>query len=230
MTSRFKSVTLGNETYQIPQSGCNPPWGEELSDLLDALVEVANLTSGIADITETSATILNTSGEKDITGLAFDPAKVRSAEISYNISRTITKTISTIPTGSGTIQIDCANVHDLHTGDVITIAGSDSTPSINGQYTITKVDAHSFTIPIGTPVTVAGSTGTFQVELVESGSIMLNYGQQGWSMSMFGDDVGNTQVLIDFNTSGQGRYTPTVLEGINHSGLMKFIAKSLLDT
>ncbi|GAG03360.1 unnamed protein product, partial [marine sediment metagenome] len=137
----FKEVSVGGSTYKLPLQGANPPWGEELSDLIDALVTTINTVSGPNDITETSASILNTSGVKSVAGLAFDLASVRSGEITYNISRTTTKTISAIPTGTGVIQIDCTTAHNVYTGDSITIASSDSTPAIDGTYTVTKVDA-----------------------------------------------------------------------------------------
>lgn len=231
MSGRFKDVTVGNESYQLPLAGASASWGEELSDLIDALVNAINIVQGPQDIQETAATILNTSGLKDITGLAFNTSTLRSAEISYNLSRKTTKAISAIPTGTGVIQIDCSDVHDLFTGDSITIASSNSTPSIDGVYTVTKVDANSFTIDIGaTNVTVAGTSGDFDVELVESGVWQLNYGQQGFAMTLSGVDVGNAQVLLDITSSGQAQYNPTVLEGTGHVGLIKFVAKALLDS
>jgi hypothetical protein len=42
--------------------------------------------------------------------------------------------------------------HGLETGRVVTITNSTSTPSINGQYPITKIDANNFTIPVTTSV------------------------------------------------------------------------------
>ena len=229
MSGRFKSITIGSETYQLPQMGSSPPWGEELSDLIEAMADGINTTSGAADITETSAPITNVAGAKDIQGLAFDPAVVRSAEISYNISRTITKTISTIPTGTGTIQVTFTDKHNLFTGDTATLAGTNSTPSINGTYTVTKISDYIIKIPIGTPVTVAGSAGTCSVQLVESGTLLINYGQQGWNICREGS-VAKAFVDIDFTSGGQAQYNPTVLEGTSHSGLIKFIAKALLNT
>ena len=228
MTGRFKQVTIGSETFQLPIQGSSAPWGEELSDLIEAMVDSINTTNGAADITETSATILNTAGFKDIQGLAFDPTKVRSAEISYNISRTTIKTISSIPTGTGTIQIDCSDNHNLFTGDSIIISSSNSTPSIDGTYTVTKVDANSFTISIANPVTVSGNAGTFPVQLVESGTLIINYGQQGWEVARYRQ--GEAYVDIDYTTAGQAQYNPTVLDGTGHTGLIKFIAKALLNT
>ena len=228
MAGRFTTVTIGSETHQIPLQGSDAPWGEELSALLEAMVDSINITNGASDITETSTVLLNTSGTKNVTGLAFNPATVRSAEISYNISRSIIKAISTIPTGSGSIQIDCTDKHDLFNGDTITIASSNSTPSIDGTYTITKVNDNSFTITIASPVTVAGTTGSFTVQLVESGTMIANYGQQGWNVARFKE--GDAQVPIDFTSGGQAQYTPVVLEGTSHSGLIKFVAKALLST
>lgn len=48
--------------------------------------------------------------------------------------------------------------HGLVSGDKVVIAGSNSTPSINGQQTATVLTATTFTVPVN--VTVAGNTGT----------------------------------------------------------------------
>jgi hypothetical protein len=228
MAGRFKTVTIGSETYQLPQAGASPPWGEELSALIEAMIASINTTNGAADITETSAVILNTSGVKDIQGLAFDPVIVRSGEISYSLVRTITKAITDIPTGTGTIQITCSDKHDLFTGDSTTIAASNSTPSINGTYVITKISDYIFQITIPTPVTVAGTSATTSVQLVESGTLLINQGQQGWSMTRIRE--GDALVDIDFTSGGQAQYNPTILQGTSHVGLMKFVAKALLNT
>ncbi len=50
--------------------------------------------------------------------------------------------------------------HGLITGDVITAAGSNSTPTIDGVHTVTVLDVDHFTITVN--VTGAGTTGTFQ--------------------------------------------------------------------
>lgn len=231
MAGRFKSVTVGNETHNLPLAGSSAPWGEELSDLIDALVNAVNIVQGPQDIQETAATILNTAGAKDITGLAFNTSTIRSVEISYNVSRKITKAIADIPTGTGVQTITCTDDHDLFTGQSITIASSNSTPSIDGVYTITKTGAKTFTIDYGaTTVTVAGTAGSFDVELLESGIWLANYGLQGWEMTEYGNNVGAAKVVFDIGASGQATYNPTVLEGTGHVGLVKFIAKALLDS
>lgn len=49
--------------------------------------------------------------------------------------------------------------HGLVTGDKIVVAGSNSTPTINGQQSVTVTDATHFTVPVN--VTVSGNAGTF---------------------------------------------------------------------
>jgi hypothetical protein len=57
--------------------------------------------------------------------------------------------------------------HNLSGGDSVTITGSDSTPSIDGTFLVNVIDSNSFSIP--TPVTVAGTTGSWvKVILVNS--------------------------------------------------------------
>ena len=78
-------------------------------------------------------------------------------------------------------------------------------------------------------MTVGGNTGTCSVQLVESGTLLINYGTQGWNLDREGSDR-KAFVDIDFTSGGQAQYNPTVLEGSSHSGLIKFIAKALLNT
>lgn len=52
-----------------------------------------------------------------------------------------------------------SNNHDLSTGDSIYIYGTDSTPALLGQYTVTVVDVNNFTVPVD--VTIAGTTGSW---------------------------------------------------------------------
>ena len=50
-----------------------------------------------------------------------------------------------------------SNGHGLSNGDSITIVGSNSTPSVDGTYTVSGVTANTFTIPVN--VTSSGNTG-----------------------------------------------------------------------
>ena len=72
--------------------------------------------------------------------------------VSY-FSGTITSNTLANPT------VVTSTAHGLSTGRIITISGSNSTPSINGSFTVTVIDANTFSIPVN--VTVAGSAGTW---------------------------------------------------------------------
>ncbi len=65
--------------------------------------------------------------------------------------------VSSISVGSPT-TVTTSTAHGLTTGDSIVITGSNSTPSINGTYTVTVTGANTFTIPVA--VTIAGTTGS----------------------------------------------------------------------
>jgi hypothetical protein len=223
----FKEVQVGTSTYELPLQGANPPWGEELTDLIEALVDAVNVAQGPNDITETSVTLINTAGIKNINGLAFNPLQVRSAEISYNISRRITKAVSNIPTGTGVITITTATPHNLNNNNVITLNNTNCVPSIDGVYNITKISNTEFSINIGIiEITDTGNLGNFDIELVESGIMLCNYGLQGWSLSM--ERIGNALANIELLSSGQFTYEPTILTGSSHNGIIKFIAKALI--
>lgn len=79
-------VTLGGTTYTLNQQGDAPPWGDEQSDLIQALIDAANNTVGPGDIQTTTFVIPNNQVSPiAITGLFFDQSTVRSAQINYSI-------------------------------------------------------------------------------------------------------------------------------------------------
>ena len=81
----------------------------------------------------------------EVTGAEANVAANRSGSISANSLANPTVVTSV--------------AHGLETGDVIVIAGSNSTPTINGSRTITKTGADTFTVPVN--VSVAGTAGTW---------------------------------------------------------------------
>lgn len=81
-------VTINGNTYTLNQQGDAPPWGEQLSDILLALIDVANTNIGTGDILNTSFEPSNNiSSVTNVTGLQFDAAIIRSAIIEYSIYR-----------------------------------------------------------------------------------------------------------------------------------------------
>jgi hypothetical protein len=79
------------------------------------------------------------------------------SNIISDFNNLIVTTITNISVGNPT-TITTSTPHGLVTGDIIDILGSNSTPSVNGSWTITVTGPSTFTIPVH--VTVAGNTGT----------------------------------------------------------------------
>lgn len=75
----------------------------------------------------------------------------------------------TLPTAIGISSVSVANPthivtaapHKLKTGDSVLIAGVTSTPTVNGRWTVTRIDATTFSIPVNVTVG-AGAAGTVQ--------------------------------------------------------------------
>lgn len=87
------TINIAGTNYNLPQQGENPPWGSDLSDLIQALASVTNSLSGPADILTTNFTILNNVvAPANVTGCAFSTSTVRSAIISYSIYRSSSTT------------------------------------------------------------------------------------------------------------------------------------------
>ena len=81
-----EQVIIQGSTYNLPVQGDSPPWGTDLTDLLNALIAVSNPSIGPADITTTSFTIANNvASPTNVSGAAFNTAIVRSAILSYSI-------------------------------------------------------------------------------------------------------------------------------------------------
>lgn len=86
-----KTVTINGQNYTLSQQGDNPAWGEQLSSLLQALIDVSNNISNTGDISLTSFTVANNvSSATDVTSLQFDVGVVRAATISYSVYRSTT--------------------------------------------------------------------------------------------------------------------------------------------
>ena len=63
----------------------------------------------------------------------------------------------TANTAANPTVVSAAN-HGFETGDTVTIAGSNSTPTIDGDRVVTVINANSFSVPVN--VTGAGTAGT----------------------------------------------------------------------
>jgi len=87
--------------------------------------------------------------EKDTIANRFATPEANSKLI--RLSHTITGNTAANPTEITSVA------HGLATNDVVYIVGSNSTPTINGQQTVTVTSADAFTVPVN--VTTAGTAG-----------------------------------------------------------------------
>jgi hypothetical protein len=91
--------------------------------------------------------------------------------------------------------VTTSTAHGLVNNNVITITGSNSTPSIDGVHTITYISTTTFSVPVN--VTVAGTTGTVAVggDIYDEGQDNITLGERT-SMTAFGADfeIGEAQI------------------------------------
>lgn len=82
------TVIINGTSYQIPEQGADPPYGDDLTDYLVALGNVAQNITGTGDILTTTFNILNNqSSAANVTGASFDTSTVRSAIMQYSLYR-----------------------------------------------------------------------------------------------------------------------------------------------
>lgn len=102
-------LTVNNNTYDYPDPGTDPGWGEAASAWAQAVTDTLNTLVSPADILETSYIVNNNiTVATDINRLFFDPGTVRAANITYSVYRTSTAN----PTGnveSGTVFLTFDN-------------------------------------------------------------------------------------------------------------------------
>jgi len=92
-------------------------------------------------------------------------------------------TITTISGANPTVIASAS--HNLITGRIIEITGSNSTQSINGKYAVTVIDANNFSIPVS--VKLPGTTGSWQTAGQSSADLRTCYNKV---VSMLNIDTG----------------------------------------
>lgn len=81
-------LTIRNKTFNYPEQGEDPVWGEESTGWAEEVTEVISDIISPGDILQTSFSIANNqSSPADITGFLMDTGIVRSAIIDYSIYR-----------------------------------------------------------------------------------------------------------------------------------------------
>lgn len=120
-----KVLIVNNTPYNYPTAGDEPGWGGQATGWATAVTDVLTDLLGPNDILETSFNVANNQiSWADVTGLTFNTAQVRAADISYSIYRVSTGTPSG-QTEKGTIQIAYDNAVGwiLNQGNILGNAG-----------------------------------------------------------------------------------------------------------
>lgn len=143
-----KVLIVNNTPYNFPTSGDEPGWGSDTTGWATAVTQVLNDLLGPNDILETAFNVANNQTSfADVTGLTFNGASVRAANITYSVFRVSTANPSG-HTETGTIQIDYDNNlgWSINQGSILGSAGIEF--SITGagqiQYKSTDINALNY--------------------------------------------------------------------------------------
>jgi hypothetical protein len=125
------------------------------------LLKKLDIDPGVG-VTTFFSTYAASAGNNMRTKLTALAAQLDSIGLSFTnyLSRIAQKTGSIGTQTIGGTEVHITSVaHGLESGRYINISGNTSSPSINGQWLVTKIDANTFSIP--TVVTTSSSSGTF---------------------------------------------------------------------
>lgn len=152
-------------TQKVLLSGLPTP-SQQVDDTSRSLVRVINRNS----IEQIYAYYL--SGPDDVPGaMLFESRNVSGTPFYVAVNQTglsdqfnptipLTHAITAITTGT-TPLITTSSPHELNVGDTVVLYGTDSTPSIDGTYTVLTTPTNStFTITVPIAITIVGTTGT----------------------------------------------------------------------
>lgn len=81
------TLTINGNSYQYPEAGSEPSWGQEAADWAQAVTDQLNSISGEGSINETLSTIELSVTDTAIAGLAFNAAILEGADVSYRMTR-----------------------------------------------------------------------------------------------------------------------------------------------
>jgi len=163
-----------NSMIYIIQAGSEvTPWW--IPGNIDILIKVKTggslIDGGKVMVFSRDTDVLYDHNETDLSAGGRNPVGVNTAEdLNYKETGDIyldvaavteVRTITNISVANPTVVTTSAN-HNLVTGNIVTISGSNSTPTIDGVRTVTVLTGTTFTIPVD--VTVAGSVGSVTTE------------------------------------------------------------------
>jgi hypothetical protein len=137
-----KVLIINNTPYNYPTSGDEPGWGNEATGWAEGVTNVLSDLLGPNDILETAFNIANNQTTfADITGLIFNAASVRAANISYSIFRISNTNLSGF-TETGTIQLIYDNNlgWSINQGNILGSSGVTFNVTVAGQIQYKSTD------------------------------------------------------------------------------------------
>lgn len=139
-----------------------------------------NVVNGVFDATSTGNISLTSNSELVLTSQQEGSLTSTNGDIIISAGTSkIVGVITNISTGISPIITTTSN-HNVEVGDTLRFIGTNSTPNINGIYTVTSViNDLNFRITPGFPVTISGSSGSFtkdtDIYLTASNNINIPY-------------------------------------------------------
>lgn len=140
-----KVLIVNNTPYNYPTSGDEPGWGNDATGWAEGVTNVLSDLLGPNDILETAFNIANNQASfSDITGLIFNAASVRAADISYSVFRLSTSNLSG-HAEKGTIQLIYDNNigWSINQGNILGSAGVTFSITGTGQLQYKSTDIGS---------------------------------------------------------------------------------------
>lgn len=140
-----KQYTIGTKTFNYPDAGENPGWGEDATDWAGAVTDALQTVQGPNDILLTSATLANNqTSATNIPGLSFNVAQVEAVEIDYYITRTFDSG-STVISERGKILGDYNGTDFIISTESSGDTGVDFFVTSGGQFQYTSSDLTNHT-------------------------------------------------------------------------------------
>ena len=117
--------------------------------------------------------------------------------------------------------------HHLDTGDSVTISGSNSTPSINGTHTVTRISATTFSIAVN--VTTAGTAGHVVCNnRITASEAMSGTGDAAWMRDLSSQSL-SQEFYLDIRWDTDNFYSSTANTFTNDIDATEFDKFQMLD-
>ena len=160
-----------------------------------------------AHLMKTGTTAVTVAGSDHVPDINGTKTATKTGATGFTIPSATTGSfaITGIAIGDPSCVVTCAGGHSLLAGGTsVVIAGTDSTPNINGTKTATYINATTFSVPVAT--TVVGTTGTITYGRAGSTTGTIAYHRAGTTATAAYHRVGTTG-LVSYGHAGTAATT-----------------------